>query len=737
MRRPGPGRSLQRRMLTPLLRAVGTRLCAVLALLACAGGAGAEDGYRLWMRYQPVATTVAAVYRRQLAEVVAPDGTPMQRATRDELARGLSGLLETAPPMRTAITTDHALVLGTPQSSALVAAFGNEIATLGDEGFLIRQVRTGGRDVLLVAARRDVGVLYGMFHLLRLLQRGMPLQGLDVRESPRVALRVLDHWDNLDRYAERGYAGSSLWDWQTLPQWRDPRYTDYARANASLGINGTVLNNVNASAMSLSPAYLAKAAALADLFRPYGIRVYLSARFSAPIELGGLATADPLDPAVRRWWRDKVDEIHARIPDFGGFLVKANSEGQPGPQDYGRSHADGANLLADALAPYNGVVMWRAFVYSHEVPEDRAKQAYSEFVGLDGAFRPNVIVQVKNGPIDFQPREPFHPLFGAMPRTPLMMELQITKEYLGFATHLVYLGTLYEEVLQADTHARGEGSTVARVIDGSLEGHALTGIAGVANIGVDRTWSGSHFDQANWYAFGRLAWNPQQSARAIAEDWAALTFSPDPQVTGPIVRMMMDSREAAVDYMTPLGLHHLMARGHHYGPGPWVDGGPRADWTSVYYHRADSQGIGFDRSAGGSNAVGQYAPQVAEIYGDSARVPESLLLWFHHVPWDRRMRSGRTLWDELVGRYSRGVRQVRSMQDTWAALRDRIDPQRHRHVAAFLQIQHDEAQWWRDASVAYFQSLSGRPLPAGEQPPPQPLSYYQALQFPSAPGDGR
>ncbi|WP_172412136.1 alpha-glucuronidase family glycosyl hydrolase [Stenotrophomonas maltophilia] len=724
-------------MLTPLLRAVGTHLCAVLALLACAGGARAEDGYALWMRYQPVAATVAADYRRQLAEVVAPDRTPMQRATRDELARSLSGLLGAAPPMRTAISTGHALVLGTPQSSALVAAIGNEVVTLGDEGFLIRQVRTEGRDVLLVAARRDVGVLYGTFHLLRLLQRGMPLQGLDVRESPRVTLRVLDHWDNLDRYVERGYAGSSLWDWQTLPQWRDPRYTDYARANASLGINGTVLNNVNANALSLSPAYLAKAATLADLFRPYGIRVYLSARFSAPIELGGLATADPLDPGVRRWWRDKVDEIHAHIPDFGGFLVKANSEGQPGPQDYGRSHADGANLLADALAPYNGVVMWRAFVYSHEVPEDRAKQAYSEFVGLDGAFRPNVIVQVKNGPIDFQPREPFHPLFGAMPRTPLMMELQITKEYLGFATHLVYLGTLYEEVLQADTHARGEGSTVARVVDGSLEGHALTGIAGVANIGMDRTWSGSHFDQANWYAFGRLAWNPQQSARAIAEDWAALTFSPDPQVTGPIVRMMMDSREAAVDYMTPLGLHHLMARGHHYGPGPWVDGGPRADWTSVYYHRADSKGIGFDRSASGSNAVGQYAPQVAEVYGDPERVPESLLLWFHHVPWDRRMRSGRTLWDELVGRYSRGVRQVRSMQDTWAALRDRIDPQRHRHVAAFLQIQHDEAQWWRDASVAYFQSLSGRPLPAGERPPPHPLSYYQALQFPFAPGDGR
>ncbi len=737
MRCPGPGRSLQRRMLTPLLRAVGTQLWALLVLLACVGGARAEDGYALWMRYQPVAATVAADYRRQLAEVVAPDRTPMQRATRDELARSLPGLLGAAPPMRTAISTERALVLGTPQSSTLVAAYGNEIATLGNEGFLIRRVRIEGRDVLLVAARQDVGVLYGMFHLLRLLQRGTPLQALDVRESPQVALRVLNHWDNLDRYVERGYAGSSLWDWQTLPQWRDPRYTDYARANASLGINGTVLNNVNASALSLSPAYLAKAAALADLFRPYGIRVYLSARFSAPIELGGLATADPLDPAVRRWWRDKVDEIHARIPDFGGFLVKANSEGQPGPQDYGRSHADGANLLAEALAPYNGVVMWRAFVYSHQVPEDRAKQAYSEFVGLDGAFRPNVIVQVKNGPIDFQPREPFHPLFGAMPRTPLMMELQITKEYLGFATHLVYLGTLYEEVLQADTHARGAGSTVARVIDGSLEGHALTGIAGVANIGVDRTWSGSHFDQANWYAFGRLAWNPQQSARGIAEDWAALTFSPDPQVTGPIVRMMMDSREAAVDYMTPLGLHHLMARGHHYGPGPWVDGGPRADWTSVYYHRADRNGIGFDRSASGSNAVGQYFPPVAGVYGDPARVPESLLLWFHHVPWDRRMRSGRTLWDELVGRYSRGVRQVQSTQATWAGLHDRIDPQRHQQVAAFLQIQREEAQWWRDASVAYFQSVSGRPLPAGERPPPQPLSYYQALQFPFAPGDGR
>lgn len=703
-------------------------LGAAVALFACVGNVRAEDGYALWLRYAPVEPARAADARMRLAEVVAPDRTPTQRAAREELGRGLRGLTGNAPRMQGVAATNASLVLGTPQSSTLIAPFREEIESLGDEGYLLRRARIDGRDVLLVAARRDIGVLYGVFHLLRLLQTGALPDALEVRESPRLRLRLLNHWDNLDGHVERGYAGRSLWDWQTLPEWRDPRYTDYARANASLGINGTVLNNVNASAQSLAPAYLAKAAALADVFRPYGIRVYLSARFSAPIELGGLKTADPLDPDVQRWWRDKADEIYARIPDFGGFLVKANSEGQPGPQDYGRSHADGANLLADALAPHGGVVMWRAFVYAHEVPEDRATQAYTEFAGLDGDFRPNVIVQVKNGPIDFQPREPFHPLFGAMPRTPLMMEVQITKEYLGFATHLVYLGPLYEEALQSDTHARGEGSTVAR---------SLTGIAGVANLGNDRTWSGSHFDQANWYAFGRLAWNPDQSARDIATDWAAMTFAPDPAVVAPIVEMMMASREAAVNYMTPLGLHHLMARGHHYGPGPWVDGGPRADWTSVYYHRADRDGIGFDRTARGSNAVGQYAPEVAALYGDLARVPEPLLLWFHHVPWDHRMASGKTLWNALVGRYSQGVDQVQAMQGTWASLRGRVDRQRYEQVAAFLRIQRREAQWWRDASVAYFQSVSGRPLPAGEVAPPHPLAWYEALQFPSAPGDGR
>ena len=708
-----------------------------LALLGCMSGAQAEDGHALWMRYVPAAPAMAQEYRTRLGEVVAPDRTATQRAAREELMRGLSGLLGRTPPVRSAPGADRVLILGTPASSPWIAPLRRELEAVGDEGYLLRETRVGNRDLVLVAARHDIGVLYGVFHLLRLLQTGAALEGLEVRESPRVKLRVLNHWDNLDGYVERGYAGGSLWDWHTLPDWKDPRYTDYARANASLGINGTVLNNVNANALSLSPDYLRKAAALADVFRPYGIRVYLSARFSAPIELGGLNTADPLDADVRRWWRDKADEIYAVIPDFGGFLVKANSEGQPGPQDYGRSHADGANLLADALAPHGGVVMWRAFVYAHDVPEDRARQAYNEFISLDGAFRRNVLLQVKNGPIDFQPREPFHPLFGAMPRTPLMMEFQITKEYLGFATHLVYLGPLYEEVLRADTRARGAGSTVARVVDGTLDGHTLTGIAGVANIGDDRTWSGSHFDQANWYAFGRLAWNPQQSARDIATDWAAMTFSRAEHVVDPVVDMMMASREAAVDYMTPLGLHHVMARGHHYGPGPWVDGGPRADWTSVYYHRADRDGIGFDRTARGSDAVSQYAPDVAREFGDVARVPESLLLWFHHVPWDHRMASGRPLWDELVHRYTRGVRQVEKMQATWDRLRGEVDDARHRHVAAFLRIQRNEAQWWRDASVAYFQSINGRELPAGEVPPPHPLAYYQALQFPFAPGDGR
>ena len=459
----------------------------VLAALLAATAARAEDGYELWLRYRPLAATAGAkTGRPAITEVVIGTGSPTLRAARDEIARGLRGILGVDVPIVETATRDGALVAGTPARSSAIAAIdvGPGLGTIGNEGFVIRSMKVAGKRATVIAANTDIGVLYGVFRLLQLLQTGQPIDAVSLVEAPRIRHRLLNHWDNLNRTVERGYAGFSLWDWHKLPDYRSPRYTDYARANASIGINGTVLTNVNANATSLTAEYLGKAAALADVFRPYGIRVYLTARFSAPIEIGGLATADPLDPAVAAWWKRKAAEIYGFIPDFGGFLVKANSEGQPGPQDYGRTHADGANLLADAVGPHGGVVMWRAFVYSNEVPDDRAKQAYNEFQPLDGKFRPNVLVQVKNGPIDFQPREPFHPLFGAMPKTPLMMEFQITQEYLGFATHLVYLAPLFEETLRADTWAKGEGSTVARVIDGSLHGHEATGIAGVANIGT-------------------------------------------------------------------------------------------------------------------------------------------------------------------------------------------------------------------------------------------------------------
>ena len=695
----------------------------------------AEDGYDLWLRYRPTTSeSLASYYRHAASEIVSGSSSATLDIVRSELSRGLGGLLGATLPIVAAPTRDGSVIFGTPRSSPLIAELGLPLGRAGTEGFLIRSLDYGNHHVTVIAANSDVGVLYGAFHFLRLVQTQQSLDHLDLVTAPRVERRVLDHWDNLDRSVERGYAGQSIWDWQKLPDYLDPRYTDYARACASLGINGTVPTNVNASPIGLTAPYLRKYAALADVLRPYGLRVYLTARFSAPIETGGLRTADPLDPAVRAWWKAKADEIYALIPDFGGFLIKANSEGQPGPQDYSRTHADGANMLADAVAAHGGIIMWRAFVYSQQEPKDRAKQAYSEFVPLDGQFRDNVLLQVKNGPIDFQPREPFHPLFGAMPHTPLMLEVQMTKEYLGFATHLVYLAPLFEETLGSDTYARGKGSTVAKVIDGSLFHYAHTGMAGVANIGSDRNWTGSDFDQANWYAFGRLAWDPLLPARQIAQEWVKMTFSTDPAFVAPVVDMMMGSREAAVDYMTPLGLHHQMARTTHYGPGPWVSDGSRADWTSVYFNRASVQGIGFDRTASGSDAVSQYAQPVAAEFADLRRIPEKYLLWFHHVPWDHRMASGHTLWDELVIHYSRGVQTVSNMRKTWSGLAGYVDPQRYAQVSAFLAIQEKEARWWRDASIAYFQKFSQRPLPAGYDPPEHDLQYYESLCFPYAPG---
>lgn len=716
---------------TPYLRS----LAALIAFCCFAAAAQAEDGYDLWLRYHPVEKQWLGQYRAAADVLVTAGASPMAQVTREELVRGLSGLLDRKEPVDDSIRHDGTVLFGTPADSKTIAGLNLPLSQVGGEGYVIRSVVAKGHKVIVIAANSDVGVLYGAFRFLRQIQTRQPLDKLDIVSAPKVRYRLLDHWDNLDGTVERGYAGFSVFNWWELPEYVKPRYTDLARADASIGINGAVLNNVAASALSLTPEYLKKAAAIAGAFRPYGIRVYLSARFSAPIEIGGLKTADPLDPAVRAWWKAKADEIYHYIPDFGGFLVKANSEGQPGPQDYGRTHADGANMLAEALKPHHGIVMWRAFVYSDKVPTDRIKQAYDEFVPLDGKFDDNVILQVKNGPLDFQPREPFSPLFGAVPKTNVGLEVQLTKEYLGFETHLVYLGTMWQEVLDSDTYARGPGSTVAKVIDGSLFGNKYTLMAGVSNVGADRNWCGGTFDQANWYAFGRLAWNPNQSAEEIANDWVRMTLTTKPAAVKPIVDMMMGSREAAVNYMTPLGLAHQMGTGHHYGPGPWIDNAGRPDWNPVYYNRADKDGIGFDRTPTGSDAVAQYAPPLAKEFTDVNTTPQKFLLWFHHLPWTYEMKSGHTLWDELVMHYTKGVDTVAQMQATWAKVKPYIDPQRFDEVAAFLDIQHKDAELWRDASISYFQSLNGLPLPAGYAPPPHTLEYYESLTFPYAPGN--
>lgn len=698
----------------------------------------AEDGYRLWLRYDRIEdNNLLQQYRQAITGWVHEGNSSTLQIAGKELQAALQGLLGKKISTLAQVGKDGLIVLGTPENSPLIAslALSEQLDDAGEEGFLIKTTRLNNHPVMIIAGNTDVGVLYGTFHFIRLLQTHQAIQNLNIRSVPKTKIRVLNHWDNLDRTVERGYAGFSLWEWHKLPDYLDPRYTDYARANASIGINGTVLTNVNANALVLSPAYIEKVKALADLFRPYGIRVYLTARFSAPIELGGLSTADPLNPQVQQWWADKADEIYQEIPDFGGFLVKANSEGQPGPQNYGRSHAEGANMLADALAPHQGIVMWRAFVYDDKVPDDRAKQAYQEFKPLDGKFKENVMVQVKNGPIDFQPREPFHPLFGAMPQTPLMMEFQITQEYLGFATHLVYLAPLFEESLDADTYAEGKGSTVAKVIDGSLNNHQLSGMAGVANIGTDRNWTGHPFGQANWYAFGRLAWDHGLSSKQIAEEWIGMTFSNTAAVMQPIQEIMLASREIAVNYMTPLGLHHLMGWSHHYGPGPWIKDKRRADWTSVYYHQADSQGIGFDRTASGSNALSQYAPEIQERYASPETCPEKYLLWFHHLPWDYTMDSGKILWEAICQKYYQGADSVGWMRKMWHTLEGKIDEERFDQVKTLLKIQEKEAVWWRNACVLYFQTFSQRPIPKGLEKPDKTLEYYQQLSFPYAPGN--
>ena len=720
----------------PTLAAIGRRILLVLlVMLGFALPARADDGYDLWLRYAPIDDPRRlAEYRAAITHLVVEGDSPTIAVAREELARGLRGLLDRDLPLERRPTGAGAVIAGTRATSPIIAALplAAQLRAVGKEGYVVRSITLKGRRAIVVAANSEIGVLYGTFALLRQLQTRRTLAQLATASAPRVQLRMLDHWDMLDRGVERGYAGASIFDWAQLPARLSPRYRDYARANAALGVNAVVVTSPSVNARVLTPEYLRKAAALAEVFRPYGIRLFLTARFGAPIEIGGLRTADPLDPVVRQWWRHKAEEMYAAIPDLGGVLVQGDAEGQPGPERYGRTHADGANLLADALVAHGGTVIWRAYMSANRAPADRARELYDELVPLDGQFRRNVMVQVKNGPLDFQPREPFNPMLGAMPRTPLLLEFQLTKEYLGNDAHLVYLGALMEETLRADTRRTGRGSTVARVVDGSLHGQSRTGMAGVANVGSDRNWTGSIFNQANWYAFGRMAWDPGLSARAIAEEWVRITLSNDSAVVATVRDMMMTSREAVVSYMTPLGLSSMTAASTHYGPSPWIKDG-RPDWTPVYYHRADASGIGFDRTATGSDAVEQYADSLRDRFSNRASVPDSLLLWFHHVGWSERVASGRTLWEELVHRYSAGVDSVRSMRRGWGRLAGSIDDERFRHAQALLAVQEREARWWRDASLRYFQSVSRLPIPARYEQPAQPLEFYMRLRCPADP----
>ena len=690
-----------------------------LFFLLCLGaplGLRAEDGHQLWLR--PHAAVPVTV--------VAPAGSSAVLATaRRELQQNWQGAAGATVTL--ALRHDKALKY---------------------DGFRLSQQK--------IEAATEAGLLYGAFELLRRQQTGQPVA--DEVSNPSYELRLLNHWDNPDGSVERGYAGKSIFwrqDSALVATRRDQKlWQEYARANASIGLNSSVLNNVNASPLILSAGYLGRVKAIADVLRPYNVRVYLSVKFSSPVLLGGLKTADPLDPAVVKWWQAKAQETYRLVPDFGGFLVKASSEGQPGPQDYGRTHADGANMLADVLRPHGGLVMWRAFVYSPS-DKDRAKQAYNEFVPLDGKFRDNVLVQVKNGPVDFQPREPFSPLFGALKKTAVMPEFQITQEYLGHATDLAFLAPMWEECLRSDTYQAGPGSTVARCTDGSVYAQRHTAMAGVSNVGLDTNWTGQDFGQANWYAFGRLAWNNTLSSSQLADEWLKMTFagsaasaSAPPAASSaagwnahflaPVTQLMLASREAVVNYSMPLGLHHIMSATHdHYGPGPWwAPPGMRADWTPPYYHQADARGVGFDRTTAGSNAVSQYHEPLASQFNNPATCPDAYLLWFHHLPWDFKMKSGRTLWDELALHYDQGVQQVRQFQRTWDQARPYVDAERFGAVQNKLRAQSGNAVLWKDACLLYFQQFSHLPIPPTVEPPMHTLDAVLANDLPRPRANG-
>jgi alpha-glucuronidase len=697
-------------------------LTLTIFILAPVNLANADDGYRLWLKYDLISDARLLKEYKDLihASLVKGESATIQMA-RNELQNGLKGLLGSTVPQVNNVNENGIVIAGVHKNISFLqnTDLESKLIKVGEEGFVISSEKVNGKKAIVITANQDIGVLYGVFHFLKLLQTNQDISFLNIVSFPKIKLRMLNHWDNLN--GTRVYPGFSIWDWHTLPQYIKQRYIDYARANASIGINGTVPNIVNAEPEFMTDEYLIKVAALADVFRTYGIKMYLSANFDAPKKLAYLKTADPYDPQVKAWWEKKVKEIYSLIPDFGGFVVKANSEGEPGPQDYNKSQAEGCNLLAEALSPYNGIVMWRCFVYDYN-PKDRAREAYDIFKPLDGKFAANALLQVKNGPLDFQPREPFSPLFGAMPKTPLMMELDIGQRALGDDVGLVYLVPMWEECFTSDTYSKGKGSTVAKVIDGSLDGYRITGIAGVSNINAECNWTGNTFGQSNWYAFGRLSWDHSLSSQQIAEEWIRMTFSNDTSLITPIKKIMMASRENVVNYRDPLGLN--MLGGWSVYHGPWVNNSTHADWNSPYYHRADSIGIGFDRTRSGSAAVDQYYPQVAQQYESLDTCPEKDLLWFHHVPWTYKMKSGKTLWDELCYHYYRGVDGLAEVQKIWNSLKGKVEEDEFNREQALLKIQYEDAITWRDGCVLYFQTFSRLPIPAGLKAPERDLQYY-------------
>jgi alpha-glucuronidase len=692
-------------------------------MLAAVNFANAEDGYRLWLKYDLISDIdLLKEYKEIIHAIMIKGESATIQVTKEELKNGLTGLLGITIPQVSDVNEDGIIVAGAFNNFPLLqnVDLKSKLMKVGDEGFVISSRRVNGKKVIVITANKDIGVLYGVFNFLKLLQTNQDISTLDIVSYPKTKLRMLNHWDMLNNTHE--YRGLlSIWYWNTLPTYIRPHYIDYARANASIGINATSLNCVDADPRFLLKKNLIKIKALADLFRPYGIKMFMSPNFNAPMILGGLETADPDVDEVKKWWQKKVKEVYELIPDFGGFLVKANSEDEPGPGDFNKSQADGANMFAEVLKPYNGIVIWRTFVYEYN-PSDRAREAYDIFKPLDGKFADNVLLQVKNGPLDFQPREPFTPLFGTMPNTPLMMEVDITMGPLGANVSLGYMAPMWREALMVDTYAKGEGSTVAKVIDGSLHGYEISGMAGVANVYLERNWTCNLFGQSNWYTFGRLSWNYNISSEQIADEWIRMTFPNNDAIIKPIKKIMMDSREHIVNYMMPLGLHMLGGWGGYWGP--WVNNSEHATWNSPYYHRADSLGIGFDRTKTGSNAVEQYFPPAEKKFASIETCPEEYLLWFHHVPWTYKMKSGKTLWDELCYHYYHGVEGVREMLKIWNSLEGKIDQERLESVSMLLQMQEDIAVKWRDGCVLYFQSFSKLPIPEGLEKPEHDLEYF-------------